>query len=415
MGSSGFRTRFAIDASSLRRTPAASLDTYTPTVSAPPRYPPRSDVGLAVLLTVLCVAELFAPYAFEHTTATGPSAFNLATSVVVGVAVAWRRVHPMLFAPFIFTLLALQALLVLRPNGYAEVLVSLMALYGITAYATSRRAATLSGLACLGLAVIVGTAGTDDPIGETVTFVVFGLVVMLAGWVVHRQRDRAEAMRRERDRAEDRARAIAATERARIARELHDVVAHGMSVVVLQARGGRRMVERDPSRALEAFDDIEHVASECLDEMRLLLGILRAEPGVDTASLAPQPKLRELPALVARARGSGARVQLTVDGEQRDLAPAIELSAYRIAQEALTNSLKHAPGSAARIQLDYRPDALAVEVVDDGPGMRGTHRGNGLIGMRERVELFGGTLDAGTEPGGGFAVRALLPIAESTA
>ena len=414
MRASGFRTRFAIKESSLRRTPRSSLDTYTPTVSAPPRYPPRSDVALAVLLTVLCVAELYAPYAFEHTAATGPSAFNVATSIAVGVAVAWRRVHPMLFAPFTFALLALQALLVVRPNGYAEVLVSLMGLYGITAYATSRRAATLSGLACLGLAVIVGTTGTDDPVGETVTFVVFGLVVMLAGWVVHRQRDRADLMRRERDRAEDRARAIAATERARIARELHDVVAHGMSVVVLQARGGRRMVDSDPSRAHEAFDDIEHVASECLDEMRLLLGILRAEPGVDAASLAPQPKLRGF-----RPRGSsawiGARVQLTVDGEQRDLAPAIELSAYRIAQEALTNSLKHAPGSAARIQLDYRPDALAVEVVDDGPGMRGTHRGNGLIGMRERVELFGGTLDAGTEPGGGFAVRALLPIAESTA
>ena len=101
-----------------------------------------------------------------------------------------------------------------------------------------------------------------------------------------------------------------------------------------------------------------------------------------------------------------------VAGDQRDLSPAVELSAYRITQEALTNWLKHAPGSAVRIQLDYQPEALAIEVVDDGPGMQGTHRGHGLIGMRERVDLFGGTLNTGTEPGGGFAVRALLPIAD---
>ena len=377
------------------------------------RVPPRSDVLLAGVLTALGVGELFAPYTFEHTTATGPSAFHVVTALALGVAVAWRRVHPMAFAPFVFALLAIQAHLEVRPNVYGEVVLSLMALYGITAYATSRRAATMSALACLGLAIALGTADTEDPIGETVTFIVFGLVVMLAGWVVHRQRDRADEMRRERDLAEERGRVIAATERARIARELHDVVAHGMSVVVLQARGGRRMVEREPDRATNAFNDIERVASECLDEMRRLLGILRDEPDPEHASLTPQPKLRELPSLVDRARGSGARVDLVVAGDQRDLAPAVELSAYRITQEALTNWLKHAPGSAVRIHLDYQPDALAIEVVDDGPGMQGTHRGHGLIGMRERVDLFGGTLNTGTEPGGGFAVRALLPIADA--
>ena len=383
-------------------------------MSAAYRVPPRSDVLLAGVLTAACVAELFASYAFEHTGTTGPSALNVGTAIALGVSVVWRRVHPMLFGPFVLALLAVQAHVTVRPNVYGEVLISLMALYGITAHATSRRAATMSASACLGLLVVLGSAEAEDAVGETVTLLVFGMVVMLAGWVVHRQRERADQMRRERDLAEDRAREIAATERTRIARELHDVVAHGMSVVVLQARGGRRMVARDPVRARDAFDDIEHVASECLEEMRLLLGILRADPDPDhaSASMVPQPKLRELPTLVDRARASGASVDLVVAGDQRDLAPAIELSGYRIAQEALTNSLKHAPGSAARIQLDYRPDGLAIEVVDDGPGMQGTRDGHGLIGMRERIELFGGSFQAGTEPGGGFAVRALLPLTD---
>ncbi len=349
-------------------------DAYTPTMPGAHRVPPRSDVLLAGVLTAVGVGELFAPYAFEHTAATGPSAFHVVTAIALGVSVAWRRVHPMMFAPYVFALLAVQAHLVVRPNVYGEVVISLMALYGITAYATSRRAATVTAVTCLGLSVVVASADTEDPIGETVTFVVFGLVVMLAGWVVHRQRDRADEMRRERDLAEERALAIAATERARIARELHDVVAHGMSVIVLQARGGRRLVDREPDRASRAFDDIERVASECLDEMRRLLGILSDEPDQEHALLTPQPKLRELPALVDRARGSGARVHLVVAGDQRDLAPAVELSAYRIAQEALTNWFKHAPGSDTRVDLDYRPDALAIEVVDDGPGTRDPRR-----------------------------------------
>ncbi len=383
---------------------------YTPAMSGVLRSPPRSDVVLAAVMTVVCVAELYAGYPFEDSPVAGPSAFHVATAVALGASLAWRRVHPMLLGPFVFALLAIQAQLVVRPNVFGEILVSLLALYGVTAYATSWRAATASTLACLGFAAVLASSDTEDPVGETLTLIIFGFVIMLAGWVVHRQRDRAEDMQRQRDQADDRAREIAASERARIARELHDVVAHGMSVVVLQARGGRRMVEHEPSRASLAFDDIERVASDCLDEMRRLLGILRAPE--DEAPLAPQPTLGELPALVDRARASGATVDLVVAGDRRELAPAVELSAYRIAQEALTNSLKHAPGSTAHVRVDYQPLSLAVEVTDDGPGMQGGEGGHGLIGMRERVELFGGTFHAGTEPGGGFAVRARLPLAE---
>ena len=389
----------------MQRTP------YTPAMSAVLRSPPRSDVVLATGMTVVCVAELYAGYPFEQTSLTGPSAFHVAIAVALGASLAWRRVYPMLLGPFVFALLAIQAELVVRPNVFGEILVSLLALYGITAYATSWRAATASALACLGLGAVLGSTSTEDPVGEVLTFIIFGTVVMLAGWVVRRQRDRAVEMQRQRDEADERTREIATTERARIARELHDVVAHGMSIVVLQARGGRRMVDQEPSRATHAFEDIERVASDCLDEMRRLLGILRA-PDDEAPPLVPQPMLGELPALVDRARASGATVDLIVAGEPRELSPAIELSAYRIAQEALTNSLKHAPGSASQVRVDYRPNALAVEVTDNGPGMGEGQGGHGLIGMRERVELFGGTFHAGSEASGGFAVRALIPLAE---
>src|SRR5262249_18803349 len=161
-----------------------------------------------------------------------------------------------------------------------------------------------------------GLSDPDDPVGTAVTNVVFGVVVLLAGLIVRRQHGRAADLRLQRDRADKRSREVAASERARIARELHDVVAHGMSVVVLQARGGRRIMEPDAARARRAFDDIERVASDCLDEMRRLLGILRTADAEGTP-MAPQPKLFELRALVDRARASGASIELVIEGDRR--------------------------------------------------------------------------------------------------
>ena len=410
--SSGFQRRRGGSSSFLRRTPTGRIAPYTRTMSGVLRAPPRSDVILSVALTGLCVAELYTDYAFERTSVTGPSGFHLLVALTVGLSLVWRRVHPLLVAPFVGLVLAIQSVAVIRPNVYGEVIVVLLVLYGLTAYASSWRSAAAATSVSLGFVVLVGMSGTDDPVGESVTFVIFAAVVLVSGAVVRRQRDKAEEMQLQRDHADARAREIATTERARIARELHDVVAHGMSVVVLQARGGRRMVCDEPIRATQAFDDIERVASDCLEEMRRLLGILRT-PEQSPPLLAPQPRLCELAGLVAQAQASGATVDLVVEGDRRELSPAIELSAYRIAQEALTNSLKHAPGSAARVQVEYGPDAIAIVVTDDGPGMEAGDGGHGLIGMRERVELFGGTLLAGTEPGGGFGVRARLPLSDT--
>jgi signal transduction histidine kinase len=367
-------------------------------------------MALAGLLTVLSLAELHTSWAFERTTKPGPVLIHYLVVLLIGAALAWRRAQPLLVAPFIQIVVFLQPFLAAQPNTYGEVVILVIAAYSLGAHAPSWRSAAVPALVVLGLGFALSLRDEQDPIGTAVTSVLVFMGVLMTGAVVRRQRHRAEQMTRERDVAAAHAARVAVEERARIARELHDVVAHGMSVVILQARGGRKMIDQDGEAARVAFDDIERVSSDCLDEMRRLLGILRAEEGAQGAPLAPQPKLDELLGLVEQSRASGAAVELNVEGVRRELAPAIELSAYRITQEALTNALKHAPGSRTRVRVIYEDEAIAIEVTDDGPGAVPGSPGHGLIGMRERVELFGGTLLAGTQPSGGFRVLARLPI-----
>ncbi len=201
-------------------------------------------------------------------------------------------------------------------------------------------------------------------------------------------------------------------ERTRIARELHDVVAHSMSVMVVQAAAARRVVERNPGDAAAALEAIETTGRESLTEMRRVLGVLRGDD--DTTDLAPAPGLDDFGRLLQQCEDAGLPVDLEVTGEPRRLTPGLELSAYRIVQESLTNSLKHAGPARATVRLHYRPDMLELEVTDDGRGAAtGSGSGQGLIGMRERVDAFGGTLAVGPRPGGGFRVSASLPSGSS--
>jgi signal transduction histidine kinase len=203
-------------------------------------------------------------------------------------------------------------------------------------------------------------------------------------------------------------------ERARIARELHDVVAHSITVMVIQARGGRRVLESEPSDAREAFAVIESTGQQALDEMRRLVGMLRS--GDETLPLAPQPSLKELGTLVEQLRAAGLPVQVSVEGEPRDLPPGLELSAFRIVQEALTNALTHAGPARARVVLRYGADELELEISDDGPGTGASSgSGYGLVGMRERVDVYGGELEAGRRPEGGYALRVRLPLRSARA
>lgn len=204
-----------------------------------------------------------------------------------------------------------------------------------------------------------------------------------------------------------------ASTRTMIARELHDIVAHSLSVMVVQAEGGRAASERRPEAAQEALRTIAETGREALVEMRRIVGVLRAAPGADAATYAPTPRLADLPDLIQRAT---ERADLEVRGQPYPVSPGVELTAYRVVQEALTNFLKHAgPDAHARVVLAYEPNHLVADVSDDGPhrSPAGDGAGSGLRGMHERVSSMGGTLRAGTLEGGGFRVTAVLPCRDT--
>jgi signal transduction histidine kinase len=243
--------------------------------------------------------------------------------------------------------------------------------------------------------------------GSGVLFTVVAVGVMVLIRVVLGDRDRRLGLaERERDVA---AREAVVEERARIARELHDAIAHNVSLMVVQAGAERRVLDSEATSTKEVLQTIEQVGRGALTEMRRLVGMLRSG---EADALAPQPSLADLPRLVAQVREAGLSVELTVEGDQRELPLGIELSAYRIVQEALTNALKHAGDANASVRVSYSSDQLELEIADDGAGAPApvAGGGHGLAGMRERVALYGGRLDAGRRAERGFTVRVVLPI-----
>jgi signal transduction histidine kinase len=288
------------------------------------------------------------------------------------------------------------------------VLFVMVAIYTAGAHLRGRR--LLAGLVLVLVALVLAIAGDGESwnVSGVLFFAFWVGGPFLAGMAMRVRRERERLLARERD---ERARLAVADERARIARELHDVVAHAISVIVLQARGARASLVVDRDEAREAVDAIERTASQALAEMRRLLAVLRMD---DDATLAPQASLDQLDALAGEVRGAGLPVDVRVEGRPRPLAPGLDASAYRIAQEALTNALKHAGRARATVVVRYGPDAVELEVADDGAGAaNGGDGGHGLIGMRERAALFGGTVAAGPRAGGGFVVRARLPTGEA--
>ena len=266
-------------------------------------------------------------------------------------------------------------------------------------------AATLLALA----APLVARSGSWPHVfGELVGFAVAWLI----GDSVRSRRQYTTALeeraeRLERERATEAARAVA-EEQARIGRELHDVIAHTLSVIVVQAAAARDVLPARPARAADALANVEASARGALLELRRLLAAVR-----DDASFAPQPGLDRLDELVRQVRAAGVDVAVTVEGRRAPLPPALDLSAYRVVQEALTNTLKHARATRADVALRYAPGELRVEVRDDGTATaNGDGRGRGLIGMRERVGTFGGSFTAGPAPDGGYLVAARFPLAE---
>ena len=368
-----------------------------------PIDPDRLDLIVAAALTVAAQLEVWLGNGnhADHNRTVAAAVSLLATG-----SVAVRRRWPFAVGLAVGWAFALQIGLVGDPQIIAASVGWFFALYALTVWTPPRRFVLGTGLLLLGFgADAAGPHGFGG--GGAVFFGVVMLGVMLLVRRVLGDRERrVQLAERERDLA---AREAVVAERARIARELHDVVAHSVSVMVVQAQAGPRLLA-EPERVRESFRSIETTGREALVELRRLLGVLRG--GEEHAATAPQPGLASLEALVEQVRAAGLRVDLRVEGEPAALPPGIDLSAYRIVQEALTNSLKHAGRAEAEVIVRYERAAVELEILDNGvgPHTRVNGSGHGLVGMRERVALYGGLLEAGSRNGHGFAVRARLPL-----
>ena len=281
--------------------------------------------------------------------------------------------------------------------------------FSIAVRESKQRSAAATAYAAAGLVAIILVA-PDLTLANELPF--SGVVLLLAWglgrYLRTRERRAASAEARAAD-LEATREAMLEDERARIARELHDVIAHSVSVMVVQAGAARTLLNADVDSARGALLAVERSGRHALEEMRRLLGILRQDQR--ETELMPQPGLNAVRQLVDQVRAAGLPVKIDIEGEAVPLAPGVDLSAYRILQEALTNAIKHAGPASAEVRVAYRANEVELEVIDDGRGSNGTHQhGHGLIGMQERVELYGGRLDTGPNPGGGYRVRAWLPL-----
>ena len=368
----------------------------------------------AVDVVVACAVQALALPATVHAARSQPWAWAFDLALVLPLV--WRRRAPVA----VFAVQAVVALLqwAVGPPLGADIAL-LVSLYTIAT--TQPRRIAVGSVVVLETGVVLA-AVRFAPAGDVLGSLVFlsGLVVAayFLGTSVRNRRaylgalvDRAARAERERD---QQARLAASTERARLARELHDVVAHSLTVVVTLAEAAAASVGSDPPAARDAMGQVATTGRQALAEMRRLVGVLRTEPPDDLADLAPVRGLDGLDGLVVGARSTGLPVRLTVGGRPQRLSAAMDTTAYRIVQESLTNVLKHASApSAVEVRLRWEEGRLVLQVSDDGRSPVGTGEpGHGLVGMRERLAIFGGELSAGPLTSGGWRVRAVLPLPE---
>ena len=339
--------------------------------------------------------------------------------VVMSVPIAWRRRWPLgvLILVAVVESIWVFGFYPIDQQPPLEPFVALLiAVYSAAAYAEGRTAKAAWLTVALGIASDIPSLIQGKPIGNIAGPDVTLLIAFSLGLGFARARRRADRHERraaaaEREAAAAAERAIAA-ERARMARELHDVVSHDVSLMVMQASVERRLLSPEAAEAARTLEGIESTGRDALAELRRMLGVLRSEG--EAAPLHPQPGLAQLPDLIARTNAAGVRVQLHIDGEPTVLPASLDLTAYRIVQESLTNVVKHAPGGNARVTVRYLLDAIDIEITNDAPAIAVAAAvpasGHGLVGMRERVALYGGQLDAEPCAGGGFRVHARVPV-----
>ncbi len=367
------------------------------------------DALLAGALVIVGQAEVWLAGA-DAGLGTGQRVLLAASTAVGAVMLAFRRRWPLavgLLVP------SIEMLVVAAVTDYGAVSVflgSLIALYSAAAWSGSRW-----WWLVLPVRVIAGIVGGGDA-ADWAFIGGLAVVSVVAGRVVHNSRRVAEELARVnealRDERETTARLMIAEERTAIAREVHDILAHTVSVMVVQAELAEELFDKDGQRSRSAIASVQSTGREALTELRRILAFLRTSDSSD-ADIQPQPQLARLPELVETLGEAGLTVSVTVSGEVRRLAPGVDLCAFRVVQEALTNVLRHSGCSTARANLRYHRNAIEVEIVDDGSG--GTAQaaaqgfGHGLRGMHERVALYGGEITAGPNAGGGFVVHARLP------
>lgn len=386
-------------------------------------HPLVLDVLIAGLLGVLALADFNGDGVTEQ--ARDADLIGVALVLIGAASLAWRRVAPVGVLVFV---VGISCVFYARDYGSFMAAVGLGGIYAVAAHEPRRRLAWISLI--VGWAVLFGVAsftlldGTDGfrwsgSLGMNTTVG----AAMLAGAVIRNKEEifadtKERAERAEADRQAESERAVT-RERLRIAREMHDVVAHGMSLITVQAAAAREVATTRPEDAARLMHSVETAGRDALAEMRRMLGVLRNDDTVDQidqrGDLAPQPSLDDLDTIIAHCADAGIPTELTIIGDERALAPGVELAAFRIVQEALTNVVKHGGDAATvTIALRYDTDTLHIEISDTGrgaaSGLSGSSVGHGLIGMRERIEIYDGQLAHGPQPGGGYAVRASLPI-----
>lgn len=373
------------------------------------------DAAPPAALFVLGVVDLFviSPDAFR-----GPTALSLAFLAAVCAPLAFRRTRPALVLALVLLIASVWSL-ASYPGAaqppFEPFVAGVVACFALGLHSDGpefRRGLIAFGVLGAGLSAVSLALG--HAAGNVLPALVWWSAAIGVGRLLHERQTKVDVLgersaRLERDRERDIAQA-ALEERARIGRELHDVIAHSVSLIVIQAAVERRTLEAGQERTSDVLETIEDAGREALVELRRLLGVLRASETDEP--LAPQPGLSALPELLSESRKAGQSITCRTEGDPVPLAVGLDLTAYRIVQEALTNARKHAPGARADVTLRWRPAELEIDVLDDGPvaTLNGHGTGHGLIGMRERAALFGGSLEADTVDSGGFRVRAKLPI-----
>ena len=380
------------------------------------RAPSALDWLVALALGIIALLEL------QSGVFPGPVGVTAVAQLAAIVPVAFRRVAPLAAIAISTTAILTSAVAYGLGDSAADVATLLLLVYSVGRHTQGRRLLVGAAFALLFAAEPI-IAGQTRPSEWAVNFIIDGGALGL-GVALRVQTERSIALAVAADRArrvqEATAQAAVHEERARIARELHDVVAHNVGLIVLQAGGARSVLATNPERARTALRQVEETGRQTLTEMRHLVGILRED---EYEARQPLPRLERLPVLIDEARVGGLTVDLAVEGSPVELPAGLELAAYRLIEEALTNVRKHAPTSHAQVLLSYEPDRLRIEVSDDGgstgaaaaAARHAADPGHGLIGMRERVQVYGGRMQTRTMPGGGFRVEATLPLSGEVA